>query len=273
MWIETDMKLSTILLSLLTALTSPVLFAACHDDTENAGPQGTIALRINVEGHNINELHYTIKRPGRSDLTGVVDVSDPDADSFTLGAIPVGTGYTLRLDASSVPPAIVCAGESSPFDVTVGGTTPVTVVLSCRPIEDDTTTTETSSSTDTSSTTETSSSSSTDTSTETTETTETTTATQEGGVDVEIPINICPVITALIADPPSAAVGQDITLMVGVSDEDSDPLTYVWTSDGIALPTSPTVVYTCTFAGAHAIGVSVSDGYCATTDSLVVTCN
>jgi hypothetical protein len=242
-----------ILLALLAGLSAPIMLSACHDDTETPRPDGSVDLRIDVAGHSISTLTYTIFRPGESAITGEIDVSDPADTSHRIGAIPVGEGYTLRLEGQSTTLVLTCQGDSASFDVAAGLDTLVEITISCWEADDTGTDTDT-------------------TSTSSTDTTSTDTSDAEGGIDVEVGVNLCPKITVFTATPGSAPVGESIILDAGASDADDVSLTYSWLSDGDPLPGESTVAYFCASAGAHAITLAVSDGECSDTQTVVVDC-
>lgn len=72
-----------------------------------------------------------------------------------------------------------------------------------------------------------------------------------------------PVISALIANPPTVNVSELSTVTVSATDPDGDPLTYSWASNGGSLQseTGNSAVWKApTVAGSYSVVVSVSDG-------------
>lgn len=243
--------------ALLTALIlgATIGAAACQDDTETPQSEGSIGLRIIVGAHEIDSLDYAISRPGEPDITGTVDVSGPADERHRIGAIPVGTGYTIRLEGESTDMLLLnCVGDSAPFDVAADVTTAVDVTISCTEVTDTGTTTDTSSDTSSS------------------DSTSDTASSGEGAVDVEVGVNIRPTVSSIVADPESAPIGSNIIVTASGADADGDSLTYAWSSDGDPLPDESAVAYACAVAGDHGLTVTVSDGKGSVSQSIVVHC-
>jgi hypothetical protein len=108
-------------------------FAGCADGTLGQGPGATGNLTASVvvaPGIDITEINYEITGPAGLDLTGVITVTKVPVTAIIAG-IPAGTGYTIKLFTTDG----VCSG-SSPFDVTAGQVTSVSVQIQCSSTPD-----------------------------------------------------------------------------------------------------------------------------------------
>lgn len=123
-------------LSITAALLTAVMMIsalACGSRQEaDSASTGTASMEISLPaGSQIASVQYAISGNGITTITGSIDISGAGATtSFQVTGIPAGTGYTVRLDASSTDGATTCTGMAS-FDVTAGATTHVTVLLQC----------------------------------------------------------------------------------------------------------------------------------------------
>ncbi len=122
----------------LTALSLSLAPLACSSDSssgsgetavENSGSIG-LALQI-APGQNVASATYTISGPQGFTKTDTVDVSDSTQLQITIGGLPVGTGFTITLNAVSTDGSITCSGSAA-FDVAARQTTPVAVHLVCH---------------------------------------------------------------------------------------------------------------------------------------------
>jgi phospholipase C len=84
-----------------------------------------------VDGVTIDTVNYTITGPHGYSKTGSIDVSHSTTISAVIGGIPVGSGYTITLTATSVDGSLTCSGSAT-FSVTAHTTTAVTVKLECH---------------------------------------------------------------------------------------------------------------------------------------------
>ena len=140
----------------------------------------------------------------------------------------------VELSAVSVDQQVTCRG-SAEFDVEVGVSTPVMVIVNCKLPQ------------------------------------------ELGGVRVNGKFNICAQLTKMVVAPLQTSVGNDISLFSTASDEEGDPITYMWTSHSgsIADPVAASTTYTCTEAGDDDITVLVTDDdgtYCMSMWTVRVTC-
>ena len=151
---------------------------------------------------------------------GAVDVSAPGSTaSVEVYGLPVGKEpYVVELSAVSVDQQVTCRG-SAEFDIEVGVSTPVMVILNCKLPQ------------------------------------------ELGSVRVNGKFNICAQLTKMVVAPLQTSVGNDISLFSAASDEEGDPIAYMWSSHSgsIADPVAASTTYTCTEVGDDDITVLVTD--------------
>src|SRR4051794_38705628 len=104
----------------------------------NDGHHGSVGLSlVPVTGVTLNSVHYVVA----NSATPAVTVSEGDlptpgtASTFSFGVpLPVGTGYSISLSASSAETGddITCAGSYGPFNVTPNSSTAFTLTLTCK---------------------------------------------------------------------------------------------------------------------------------------------
>ncbi|MDH3201045.1 MAG: hypothetical protein OEM15_09150 [Myxococcales bacterium] len=83
-----------------------------------------------------------------------------------------------------------------------------------------------------------------------------------GGVRVDGEFNLCPVLRWADASPMTTSVGNQIDLSAVATDEEDNPITYMWSSGsgvGIANPMAADTTYTCTEVGPDTITILVTD--------------
>jgi len=98
-----------------------------------------------------------------------------------------------------------------------------------------------------------------------------------GAVRVFARFGFCSRLERVIVSPLQTSVGNDINLFSTASDEEGDPIAWLWTATGgsIADPSAAATTYTCQEVGDHDIAVRVSDdGFVLCEDSwrVPVTC-
>jgi hypothetical protein len=92
---------------------------------------GQVALALQVAGGiTVNSFSYTLSGP--SMRTGTINVTNSTTVSTLLSAIPVGTGYTVALNATATDGTTTCSGTSSSFSVAAAATTSVAVAIDCN---------------------------------------------------------------------------------------------------------------------------------------------
>jgi hypothetical protein len=93
------------------------------------------ALRINLEvgdGAVINEVEYEISGNNMEPMGGTINTSAPGSTaSVETFGIPPGEGYIVMMVATSVDGMLTCGGAAT-FDVGVGVSTEVDVILHCK---------------------------------------------------------------------------------------------------------------------------------------------
>jgi len=210
-------------------------FGCVGTDTEQS-ESGALSLNLVLAGDiEIDVVDWQITGNGM-DMGGSVDVSAPGSTaSVEVFGLPVGQEpYVVELSAVSVDQQVTCRG-SAEFDVEVGVSTPVMVILNCKLPQ------------------------------------------ELGGVRVNGKFNICAQLTKMVVAPLQTSVGNDISLFSTASDEEGDPITYMWSSHSgsIADPMAASTTYTCTEAGDDDITVLVTDddgSYCMSMWTVRVTC-
>jgi hypothetical protein len=92
-----------------------------------------LAVRAGLsDATGIAEINYTIAGNGIEPITGTAQVTDPrTATAIAAKDIPVDTEYSLQLTAASSDGKNKC-GRKLTFDVTLGKTTALDVVLQCH---------------------------------------------------------------------------------------------------------------------------------------------
>lgn len=113
-----------------------LLAAGCSGTTSSGGDSsGSLALDLTVSGDfEIDEVHWNISRgtQGMPDMDGTIDTSAPGSTaSVEVFGLPEDTGYLIDMEAMSADGMVTCNGSAG-FDVTVGESTPVHVMLNCK---------------------------------------------------------------------------------------------------------------------------------------------
>jgi len=115
---------------LLGWLLGILAFVGCSADTSTSGD-----LTVNLvmsDGTQIDEVSYMVSGNGIEPIVGSIDTSSPGATaSVGIYGIPAGQNYVVALTATSTDGQAKCSG-SAPFDVFVGVTTDVMVMLNCK---------------------------------------------------------------------------------------------------------------------------------------------
>jgi hypothetical protein len=210
-------------------------FGCASTDTDR-GATGSLSLDLVLAGDiEIDVVDWEITGNGM-DMGGSIDVSAPGSTaSVEVYGLPVGKEpYVVELSAVSVDKQVTCRG-SAEFDVEVGVSTPVMVILNCKLPQ------------------------------------------ELGGVRVNGKFNICAQLTKMVVAPLQTSVGNDISLFSTASDEEGDPIAYMWSSHSgsIADPVAASTTYTCTEVGDDDITVLVTDDdgtYCMSMWTVRVTC-
>jgi hypothetical protein len=96
------------------------------------GDVGSVGVALSIgDGETLQSVTYTITGPNGFSKTGTIDVSNASTLSALIGGLPVGSGYSIAINATSADGSATCNGSAS-FSVTAQSTTPVTVHVSCH---------------------------------------------------------------------------------------------------------------------------------------------
>lgn len=127
--IDRSRRVSTVVAGILMA--AALLGPGCASEAYE-GPTGSLSMELQIApGVTINSVAFTISNTGSGfTKSGTVNVRFSNTISFQTGAIPAGSGYSITLTATSVDNSFSCSGSAS-FSVSAGGTTPVSLTLSC----------------------------------------------------------------------------------------------------------------------------------------------
>lgn len=93
---------------------------------------GTLGLALQTKsGAKIDSFDYVITGPGGFARQGAIGVANSSSISGQVVAIPVGSGYSVTLNASSTDGKLSCTGAAA-FSIAARAVTAVTVKLRCR---------------------------------------------------------------------------------------------------------------------------------------------
>ncbi|MBW1762288.1 MAG: PKD domain-containing protein [Deltaproteobacteria bacterium] len=110
------------------------LFAlGCSTDNQQGDASGSLSLNLVLaDGIVINEVDYEISGNGMEAMGGTIDTSAPGATASVevYGLLP-GEDYLVELEATSADGEVTCRG-SAEFDVEIGVSTGVIVMLNCK---------------------------------------------------------------------------------------------------------------------------------------------
>jgi hypothetical protein len=98
-------------------------------------PAGTVGLELRLPfGTHANTARYVIVGPNGFHLENDIDVSQTQVISAFIGGLPPGSGYSVDATVTSTDGIVSCAGAQT-FTVVSNTTTPVHVILRCRPMQ------------------------------------------------------------------------------------------------------------------------------------------
>ncbi len=220
-----------------------LLLASCASGTANSNV-GSVQLTLLVGDTNIDRLEFTISGGALSNpLTGILAVDDTKTPPVwsLIADVPVGTGYTVVLNAKNDAGEVICTG-SAVFDIVEGQTTKLNLVLLCDVTPDF--------------------------------------PTGDLEIDATFEIvddNICPIVHYSIVLPTSIPEGTIAVAQVLASDPDGIGVTVSWSAGGGSFgdASAATTTYSCGAAtGTQTLTAIVSDGDvdCDKTVELAVTC-
>lgn len=118
----------------LVAVSAAMAVLGCDGGpgTDGADANGAVGIALQVApGLAVASVGYTITGPAAYARTGTITVADSATLAAVISPVPVGTGYALSLDATTIDGQTTCAGAAT-FDVTARATTIVSVHLLCH---------------------------------------------------------------------------------------------------------------------------------------------
>jgi hypothetical protein len=187
-----------------------------------------------IAGVEVAEVTYVVSGNGINPLTGSIPLTDPSATISTqIGGLPAGTGYTVTLNATSVSGGIFCTG-SAVFDVLLGQTTPVDLVMTCSSANDGGTIL----------------------------------------VGLDSSVSQCPNLNAGQSASFELMVGESMLVDLAASDADTASLTFSWYASlgTVSTPNESSTTFECTAAGTALLTLTVSDGRCVDSEEFTITC-
>jgi hypothetical protein len=209
------------------------------------GPVGSLRMDLRLpDGTIISSVNYSVTGgPQNISRSGAINVANSTVLKFQIGNLPVGSGYTMAL-AATTDGGVSCAGTSS-FAVADNNTTLLAMDLVCG----DGVSYDMDNNGDIS---------------------VTVTVINDGGSSTG---GSCPLVSGLTALPSEVAVGSSIALE-GYSTS-ADGVTYAWSaaSGAFSAATSAATEYTCAAAGDQSLTFQVTKSGCTpATKAVVVTC-
>ena len=105
----------------------------CSTDSPQAGSSGSLSLDLTIaDGVVINTVSWEITNGDMEPMSGDINTAAPGSTaSVEVFGIPPGQGYRVELAATSEDGETTCRG-SAEFDVEVGVSTDVMVILNCK---------------------------------------------------------------------------------------------------------------------------------------------
>ncbi|MEY4578359.1 MAG: hypothetical protein RL701_3062 [Pseudomonadota bacterium] len=122
------------MLALASAVVSSAGLGACnkHEGGEESRALGGVGFKLSLPGGvSIENISYTITGPEGYKKTGLIPVAG-SGSTFTakIDGLPVGTGYTIALEAADLTGQRTCVGTAM-FSIAANAVTPVSVTLQC----------------------------------------------------------------------------------------------------------------------------------------------
>ena len=97
---------------------------------KNVGALAVVA-QLSGGGAGVSEIAYTVSGNGIAATSGTARVAGADGTPISVKDLPPDTDYEIELSAASPDGKTKC-NRRTPFDVTVGKTTSLTIVVLCR---------------------------------------------------------------------------------------------------------------------------------------------
>jgi hypothetical protein len=118
---------------ILCCLVAAASVAGCTGDTTSSEEGGSLNLNLELApGIVINEVDWVLSGNGMDPMDGTIDTSAPGATaSVEVFGLAPGEDYLVELSATSEDGQVTCGGSAN-FDVSVGVSTDVMVMLNCK---------------------------------------------------------------------------------------------------------------------------------------------
>jgi hypothetical protein len=115
-------KVLSIGLALLATASAVGCSSGSSESSTNADPSDSVGMELRIgRTTQINKVNYTLTGPSGFSRSGSIDVSkDRDIDA-AIKAVPVGSPYSLSLNASSIDGNVTCTGSKSGISVSCPG--------------------------------------------------------------------------------------------------------------------------------------------------------
>ncbi|HEX2875570.1 MAG TPA: lamin tail domain-containing protein, partial [Polyangiaceae bacterium] len=92
---------------------------------------GSLALSLKTgSGVSLTSVKYLITGPGNFSREAVVNVGSSNKLSTLIGALPIGSGFSISLSSAAADGSLTCTGSAN-FNVVARATSAVTVHLQC----------------------------------------------------------------------------------------------------------------------------------------------
>jgi hypothetical protein len=106
--------------------------------SNKGGSDGTVKIAVvNAQSEGVLSVNYLIHAgtpvppgPVIPDVTGVINVSDPNATPSVDHSFPASNGDVVTLTATATG-GVICTGTSAPFNLAAGGVAQVSVTITC----------------------------------------------------------------------------------------------------------------------------------------------
>jgi hypothetical protein len=103
-----------------------------QSNTENPETSGSVQLQLQAtEGVLLDTVDYLVTGPGNFEKSGSFDLTHSNTLTGRIDAIPLASGYTIKLDAIGRDNSATCSA-SKDFDVVSTGKTTVAISLQCK---------------------------------------------------------------------------------------------------------------------------------------------
>ncbi|HSZ83233.1 MAG TPA: hypothetical protein VLA14_13175 [Polyangia bacterium] len=213
---------------------SATVGAACDVARDVPGSGSSVQIDfVNAGAFSVRSIDYTISGNGIEPLMGTISLTDPNSTpSIDVGAVPPGLQYLLELRAAPDDGSGQCYGAAA-FDVARGRAVDVAISLVCSY------------------------------------------PTPVRTIMIDGMTDYCPSLASYAASPSTGVVGgAPVSLSATAFSFYSEAPRFSWQASMGDLSSDDTSVtsYTCAAPGIATLTVTVTDGLCPDSASLVVTC-